>query len=68
MEGVLTTIGLGGIVGSGVSSANAAGKAADAQAAAAERAAALSKEQFDITRGDLAPPSTARRPSPSANS
>ena len=55
MEGVLTTIGLGGIVGSGVSSANAAGKAADAQAAAAERAAALSKEQFDITRGDLAP-------------
>ena len=55
MEGVLTTIGLGGIVGSGVSSANAAGKAADAQSAAAAEAGRLSREQFEATRADLAP-------------
>lgn len=55
MEGVLSTIGLGGIVGSGVSSASAAGKAADAQAEAARAAGALSKEQFEATRADLAP-------------
>lgn len=42
--------GVGAIFG-----ANAAGRAADAQVGAANRASALSERQFDLTRQDLAP-------------
>ncbi len=48
-------IGAVGAIGGSLISSSAAGRAADTQSAAADRAAALTHEQYLQTRGDLAP-------------
>jgi hypothetical protein len=52
---VSATISAVGSVGSGLIGASAARKAADQQSKAAERAMAMEREMFDLSRADLAP-------------